>query len=236
LRKLDAPPEGFGQTKADILKTARELLQAEPLGTESRWSPMVRTGLVQEACALVERLIQAYYGVGAELDELWQALEQSFVPAFAEAPPPVLREILTVVDTCLKACPAHSFGKGSGIDPRNRLHVLRQTCGRVILIAEGEEALRDDRSQDARDCLTQAIELLAHGGPSSDQDAQLLRRAVCGLYLAGFAKQDPIPLQRRVLDQVDRWADQFQGDGRNVDCGIEQIERIIAEARIQAGD
>ena len=99
LRKQENPPEDLVKTKADILRTARELLQMEPLGPESLWSPAVRTGLVEEACVLLERLIQAYHGIGAELDDLWQALEKGFAPAFAEAPPQVLREIHTVVDT-----------------------------------------------------------------------------------------------------------------------------------------
>ena len=81
-------------------------------GIASDWSPWDRSrcgvppsgpASSQEACVLLERLIQAYHGVGAELDELWQALEKGFAPAFAEAPPQVLREILTVVDTCLRA-------------------------------------------------------------------------------------------------------------------------------------
>jgi len=235
LQKLENPPEGFGQTKADILKVARELLQTEPLGAESLWSPAVRTGLVEEACVLVERLIQAYRGVGAELDELWQTLEQSLVPAFSEAPPQVLREILTVVDACLKASPAHSFGKGSGIDPRNRLYVLRQTCNRVILVAEGEEALHEGRPLDARGRLREAIEAVAEEGSVSDQDLHLLRRAACGLYLAVFGKQDPLHRQQGVLDQIDRWVDQVQRGSRDVDCGMERIETIIAEARDQAG-
>lgn len=235
LQKLENPPEDFNQTKADILRTARDLLQMEPLGSESLWSPAVRTSLVQEACVLLERLIAAYHGVGAELDELWQALEKGFAPAFAEAPPQILREILTLVDSCLKACPVHNAGRRSCIDPRNRLHVLQQTCNRVILIAEGEEALHDGRPQDARNRLEEGIETLALEGLLSDQDVQLLRRAVCAWYLAVFGELDAAYLQRRVLDHMDRWVDQIQGGDRRVNCSVIHIEKMIADARAQAG-
>ena len=235
MQKLENPPEDFNQTKADILRTARELLQMEPLGSESLWSPAVRTGLVQEACVLLERLIHAYHGVGAELDELWQALDKGFAPAFAEAPPQILREILTLVDTCLRACPVHNAGRRSCIDPRNRLHILQQTCNKVILIAEGEEALHDGKPQDARNRLEEGIETLALEGLLSDQNVQLLRRAVCGWYLAAFGELDPAYLQRRVLDHVDRWVDQIQEGDRCVSCSVIHIEKMIADARAQAG-
>ena len=72
----------------------------------------------------MRRLIRSYYGVGAELDELWQALEKSFAPAFAEASPEILRDIQAVIGTCLESCPVHNTGKRSSLDPRNRLHIL----------------------------------------------------------------------------------------------------------------
>ncbi len=235
LRKLKDPPEGLVNTKADILRTARELLQMEPLGPDAIWSPAVRIGLVQEACLLLDRLMGAYHGLDAELDELWQALERGFAPAFAEAPPVILREILTVVDTCLKACPVHSSGGTSRIDPRNRLYVLQRTCQKVLLTAEGEEALHEGRPEDATNRFTQVIESLARDALAGDQDGQLLRRAVCGLYLAGFGGQDTLYAQRRVLDEMDRWVEQIRGPDRAADCSMERILQKIADAREQMG-
>mgnify|MGYP001389471306 CR=1 FL=1 len=233
LRKLKDPPEGLVSTKADILRTARELLQLEPLGPDAVWSPAVRISLVQEACVLLERLIGAYRGLDAELDGLWQALERGFAPAFTEAPPVILREILTVVDTCLKACPVHSRGGTSRIDPRNRLYVLQRTCQKVLLTAEGEEALHQARPEDATNRFTQVIESLARDALAGDQDGQLLRRAVSGVYLAGFGGQDPLYAQRRILDELDQWVEQIRGPDRTVDCSMERILQKIADAREQ---
>ncbi|MGE5296621.1 MAG: hypothetical protein ACM3VT_17510, partial [Solirubrobacterales bacterium] len=231
LRKLENPPEGLANTKTAILKTARELLQMEPLGPDAMWSPAVRTGLVQEACVLLERLIGAYHGLETELDGLWEALERGFAPAFAEAPPAVVREIRTVVDTCLKACPVHSAAGKSGIDPRNRLHVLQRTCQKVLLIAEGEERLHEGRPQDAKTLLGEGIESLARDGLAGNQDGQLFRRAVCALYLAGFGDQDPLYVQQRVLDELDRWVDRMAGPDHASECSVQHVAQRIADAR-----
>lgn len=235
LRKLKDPPEGLGSTKADVLKTVRELIQLEPLRADAIWSPAVRINLVQEACVLLQRLIGAYRGLDAELDELWQALERGFAPAFAEAPPVILREILTVVDACLKACPVHSGGGTSRIDPRNRLYVLQWTCQKVLLTSEGEEALHEGRPEDATNRFTQVIESLGRDALAGDQDGQLLRRAVSGLYLAGFGRQDPLYEQRRVLDVMDRWVEQIRGPDRVADCSVERVVQKIADVREQTG-
>lgn len=234
LRKLDDPPEGLASTKADILRAARELLQLEPLGPDAMWSPAVRISLVQEACVLLERLIGAYRGLDAEFDDLWQALERGFAPAFAEAPPVILREILTVVDTCLKACPVHSSGGASRIDPRNRLYVLQRTCQKVLLTAEGEEALHEGRTEEATSRFTQVVELLRRDAMAGEQDGQLLRRAVSGLYLTGFAGQDPLYQQRWVLDSMDQWVEQIRGPDQVAECCVERILQRIADAREQA--
>lgn len=235
LRKLKEPSEGLANTKADILRAARELLQLEPLGSDAMWSPVVRTSLVQEACVLLERLIGAYHGLDAELDELWQALERGFAPAFSEAPPVILREILTVVDACLKACPVHSSGGMSRMDPRNRLYVLQRTCQKVLLTAEGEEALHVGRREDATSRFTQVIESLGRDALAGDQDGQLLRRTVSGLYLSEFGGQDPLYTQRRILDEMDRWVEQIRGPDRAADCSMERILQKIADAREQTG-
>ena len=73
------------------------------------------------------------------------------------------------------------------------------------MVAEGEELLHGGKVREAQDSFEKAIEALAHEGLANDEDVQLFRRAVSGLYLTLFRKEDPVHLQRRILDQIDQW-------------------------------
>jgi len=231
LRKMKNLPQELIQSRDELLDVAKKLLQSEPLGPEALWSPAARAGLVQEACVLLRRLVKSYSGVGAELDELWQALEKSFAPAFAEASPPILREIQAVISTCLDSCPVHNAGKRSSLDPRNRLHILLQICDRVAVVAEGEELLHGGRVREAQDSFEKTIEALACERLANDEDVQLFRRAVSGLYLTLFRKEDPVHLQRCILDQIDQWVNQIQQGDRNIDCSVKHVKDVIAGYR-----
>jgi hypothetical protein len=94
--------------------------------------------------------------------------------------------------------------------------------------------LQEGRLQDALNHLQEVIASLALEERMSDQDVQLLRRAVCGGYLAAFREQDPAQVQRRTLDELDRGMDRIREGDRSVDCRASYIERMIADAREQA--
>jgi len=191
----------------------------------------VRSELVREACLLLEKLVTAYHGADSGIDQLWQALETSFTPAFAGGPPEVIQEIQTLLETCLDACPRHNAGTGARSDPRNRLRVLLASCHKAVKIAEGEKHLNAKQPDyaGAQSCFEKALETLAKEGLDSPEDVRLLRRAVCGYYLAEFASEDSEKTQRYVLDQLEQWLAQMVQSDLSIQPSSEEIIQKVTE-------
>jgi hypothetical protein len=231
LQNLNDIPEGVGKTRADIIEMARQLLQKEPLGSDAVYSPAVRSELVREACLLLEKLVTAYHGADSGIDQLWQALETSFTPAFAGGPPEVIQEIQTLLETCLDACPRHNAGTGARSDPRNRLRVLLANCHKAVRIAEGEKYLNAKQPDyaEAKSCFRAALETLAKEGLESPEDVCLLQRTVCGYYLAEFAIEDSEKTQRYVLDQLEQWLAQMVQNDLSTLPSPQEISQKVTE-------
>jgi hypothetical protein len=183
-------------------------------------------GPLTRASHLLERAFRAAATDGQKVMQLWRCVEATLSPVLAAGDPAAMAEAAALADRCLDHWPAGQPTLPGPADPRHPVNLFLESCARARSLVQAEQALnaRPSRLEEAQ---SHYLEFLGLGPGTRDQ----FRRAVTGLYLARFRREDAAPAQRRVLAALETWAEAMSPEARQALCA-EDVTREMERMRM----
>jgi hypothetical protein len=179
----------------------------------------------RQAARLLGRVFTEIAADPQKVMRLWHCVEATLSPVLAHGDTGAIAEAAALVDKCLDHWPAGHATIPGPADPRNPVRLFLESCAKARCLAEAERLLHA-RPPQLEEAKGRYLELVGSGPDTRDQ----LRRAVTGLYLAGFCRQDSAPVQRRVLTALETWVRTTPEDTRPC-LGTPDVVRELEKAR-----
>jgi hypothetical protein len=154
------------------------------------------------ASHLLERTFRAVAPDGQRALQLWRHVEATLSSLLTAGDPTAMTEAAALADRCLDHWPAGQATLPGPADPRHPVNLFLESCARARCLIQAEQLLnaRPPRLEEAQSRYREFFDL---GPGTRDQ----FRRAVTGLYLARFCREDAAPAQRGVLAALETWVE-----------------------------
>ena len=180
-----------------------------------------------------EVLEQAFRRIdGKRWLRLWKHVETTLSAILVVGDIETISQVGALAEGCLDCWPAGRPELPGPADPRNPVNLFLESCEKARRLVEAEQPLnaRPPRFVEAESLFAEVIE---SGLDTRDQ----LRRAVTGLYLAGFHEKDKTQIQRQVLTELEAWVRNVPEEARqrlspqDISGAIEAVREAVSAQR-----